>query len=64
MNNVAKIFQKGRSQAVRLPAAYRFEGKEVFFHALEQANVPDDFLDTDERKQAIQDRDPFKVWAG
>jgi antitoxin VapB len=26
----AKIFQNGRSQAVRLPAAYRFDTKEVF----------------------------------
>jgi antitoxin VapB len=26
----AKLFVTGRSQAVRLPAAFRFEGKEVF----------------------------------
>lgn len=26
----AKIFTTGRSQAVRLPAEFRFEGKEVF----------------------------------
>ena len=26
---VAKIFQSGRSQAIRLPKAFRFEGKEV-----------------------------------
>jgi hypothetical protein len=25
--NVAKIFQNGRSQAVRLPKEFRFEGK-------------------------------------
>jgi len=30
MNQVAKIFTNGRSQAVRLPAAFRFETKEVF----------------------------------
>lgn len=30
MTQVAKIFNNGRSQAVRLPAAYRFEGTEVF----------------------------------
>jgi antitoxin VapB len=30
MSQTAKIFTNGRSQAVRLPAAYRFEGKEVF----------------------------------
>ena len=26
----AKLFQNGRSQAVRLPAEFRFEGKEVY----------------------------------
>ena len=26
----AKIFQNGRSQAIRLPKEFRFEGKEVF----------------------------------
>ncbi len=30
MSQTAKLFTNGRSQAVRLPAAYRFEGKEVF----------------------------------
>lgn len=30
MNQTAKLFTNGRSQAVRLPAVYRFEGKEVF----------------------------------
>ena len=30
MSQVAKLFTKGRSQAVRLPAAYRFDTKEVF----------------------------------
>jgi antitoxin VapB len=30
MDEVAKVFANGRSQAVRLPAAYRFDGKEVF----------------------------------
>jgi antitoxin VapB len=32
MSQTAKLFTNGRSQAVRLPAAYRFEGKEVFIH--------------------------------
>jgi antitoxin VapB len=27
--DVAKLFQNGRSQAVRLPKAYRFNGKQV-----------------------------------
>jgi antitoxin VapB len=30
MDQVAKLFTNGRSQAVRLPAAYRFDTKEVF----------------------------------
>lgn len=30
MSQVAKLFNNGRSQAVRLPAAYRFDTEEVF----------------------------------
>lgn len=30
MSHVAKLFIHGRSQAVRLPMAYRFDAKEVF----------------------------------
>jgi len=30
MARTAKLFLNGRSQAVRLPAEYRFDGKEVF----------------------------------
>lgn len=30
MSQVAKLFTNGRSQAVRLPAAYRFDTMEVF----------------------------------
>jgi antitoxin VapB len=30
MSQVAKVFTNGRSQAVRLPAAFRFDSKEVF----------------------------------
>jgi antitoxin VapB len=30
MHQIAKLFTNGRSQAVRLPAAYRFDTKEVF----------------------------------
>lgn len=30
MDKTAKIFTNGRSQAVRLPAEYRFDTKEVF----------------------------------
>ena len=30
MRRKVKLFRNGRSQAVRLPAEFRFEGKEVF----------------------------------
>ena len=30
MDQTAKLFKNGRSQAVRLPAEFRFDGKEVF----------------------------------
>ncbi len=30
VNQTAKLFSNGRSQAVRLPAAYRFDTKEVY----------------------------------
>jgi len=30
MPQIAKLFRNGRSQAVRLPAEYRFEGSEVY----------------------------------
>jgi antitoxin VapB len=85
MSQVAKLFANGRSQAVRLPAAYRFDTKEVFirqdpetgdvilsrkpatwndfFAALKNADVPDDFLDENERNQSTQDRDPFEDWS-
>jgi len=82
MVQTAKIFMNGRSQAVRLPAEFRFEGREVFirrdpttgdlilsrkpdnwsdfFLALHQADVPDDFLSPQDRKQGVQNRDPLE----
>ena len=84
MTQKAKLFTNGRSQAVRLPAAFRFEGKEVFirrnpvtgdeilsrkpenwddfFIALDDADVPSNFLDEKERNQGVQDRDLFDGW--
>jgi antitoxin VapB len=32
MSQLAKIFKNGRSQAVRLPQAFRFDEDEVFIH--------------------------------
>ncbi|MDQ6982483.1 MAG: type II toxin-antitoxin system VapB family antitoxin [Mariprofundus sp.] len=37
--NTAKIFQNGRSQAVRLPKEFRFDGNEVFVHKVGNAVV-------------------------
>ena len=36
MSQVAKVFTNGRSQAVRLPAAFRFDTKEVFIRQDEE----------------------------
>ncbi len=36
MGQTAKLFQNGKSQAVRLPLAYRFEGSEVHIRRDEQ----------------------------
>ena len=84
MNQIAKLFSNGRSQAVRLPAAFRFDGKEVFIRqdpdtgdvtlsrrpanwdgflaSLQGLEVPDSFLDADERSQSEQAHDPFDGW--
>jgi antitoxin VapB len=37
--DTAKLFEIGRSQAVRLPKAYRFEGKEVYIKRVGEAVV-------------------------
>jgi antitoxin VapB len=84
MSQIAKLFINGRSQAVRLPLAYRFDTKEVyirqdpetgdvilsrkpanwndFFAALHGTEVSADFLNTSERAQGSQLRDPFEGW--
>jgi len=80
----AKVFINGRSQAVRLPAQFRFEEKEVyirkdaetgdvilsrrpenwdgFFAALKQVEIPEDFLDSSDRKTLPQERNLFDDW--
>ncbi len=54
MELTAKIFQNGRSQAVRLPKAFRFKGNEVkiskkgdrvILEPLEKSNWPEGFWD-------------------
>lgn len=37
--DTAKIFQTGRSQAVRLPKAYRFDGRQVYVKRVGQAVI-------------------------
>jgi antitoxin VapB len=37
--DTAKLFRSGRSQAVRLPKQYRFEGEEVFIKKVGEAVV-------------------------
>jgi len=56
MTQTAKIFTTGRSQAVRLPKAFRFEGKEVFIRKegnkvilSEKPDSWDDFFNSDEQ---------------
>ena len=84
MSDVANLFTNGRGQSVRLPAAYRFDSREVFirrdaetgdvilssrpeswdgfFAALQDAEVPDDFLSDHDRNQPVPPRDPFEGW--
>ena len=54
METTARLFQNGRSQAVRLPKAFRFKGTEVkirregdkvVLEPLEQTEWPDEFWD-------------------
>jgi antitoxin VapB len=54
METTAKLFMNGRSQAVRLPKAFRFEGKKVriyrqgekvILEPLKKAHWPDGFWD-------------------
>ncbi|QEA37997.1 AbrB/MazE/SpoVT family DNA-binding domain-containing protein [Pistricoccus aurantiacus] len=85
MGQKARLFQNGRSQAVRLPVAYRFDDcDEVFIRrdpatgdviisrrpanwdsflaARQKAAIDQGFLDSEERKQTVQERDPFAEW--
>jgi len=70
MARIAKLFRNGRSQAVRLPAEYRFEGSEVYIRRNEEtgdiviSRRPDswqDFFDLADRisvpDEFLSDRD-------
>jgi len=54
MEAIAKVFQNGRSQAVRIPKEFRFKGKEVkiskkgdrvILEPLERSKWPESFWD-------------------
>ncbi len=47
----AKLFINGRSQAVRLPKAYRFEGKEVYIKKVSGGVL-----------LVPKDRSPWDIW--
>ena len=49
MEDIAKIFTSGRSQAVRLPKKYRFKGSEVYIKK--------------EKGKVILSEKPQKTWA-
>jgi len=49
MKNTAKIFASGRSQAVRLPKDFRFQGNEVYIRK--------------EKGRVILSEKPQKTWA-
>lgn len=39
MSRTAKLFRNGRSQAVRLPADYRFQGSEVYIRRTASGDI-------------------------
>ena len=66
----AKLFQNGRSQAVRLPKEFRFKGKEVYIHRegsrvilSEKPNSWDDFFFSDYQTTPdfMQDREQLEI---
>jgi antitoxin VapB len=71
MESVAKIFQNGRSQAVRLPKEFRFEGTEVkirkqgekvILEPIKKSKWPDGFWDifTQDRQFETPEPSPSK----
>ena len=62
--DTAKLFINGRSQAVRLPKAYRFEGKEVYVKKVSEGGLllPKDKTIWDVWERNLQKYDsPFMV---
>jgi antitoxin VapB len=68
MSKTAKLFKNGASQAVRLPAEFRFEGDEVFIerdpltgHVILSAAALDSWDGFFELRCALQDSDDFMI---
>jgi antitoxin VapB len=66
----AKLFQNGRSQAVRLPKEFRFKGKEVYIHRegsrvilSEKPSSWDDFFFSDNQTTPdfMQEREQLEI---
>ena len=64
----AKLTQNGRSQAVRLPMAFRMSGKEVILEPMEQnwndffealSRFSDDFMEHGRNQPPMRQRDSF-----
>jgi len=56
--DTAKLFQSGRSQAVRLPKQYRFDGKEVAIKRLGSAVLPEARMTEESRSLRISNGKP------
>jgi hypothetical protein len=56
MQLTAKLFANGRSQAVRLPSIFRFEGQEVFIR--KDASTGD--VRVNQGHSEVPERDPFE----
>ena len=71
MRQIARLFQNGRSQAVRLKyskigdmiLSCKPDTWDSFLASLKDLDVPTDFLDRQERQTPIQDRDPHAGWS-
>jgi antitoxin VapB len=64
MSRTAKLFRNGRSQAVRLPADYRFQGSEVYIRRTAAGDVilsrkPESWQDFFELMKTVDVPDDF-----
>ncbi|MGH9417386.1 MAG: antitoxin [Terriglobales bacterium] len=59
MVKTAKLFKNGRSQAVRLPAEFRFEGTEVYVRRDEATG---EVILSQPKRRSKQDWEAFFTW--